>query len=81
MIEAGRLQIEACNKPARSRKGDLLACLIFSGVGVLFVLLRLISRWKLGPRYDMDDWIMMASGVCGNISPCLRIILKVGCFF
>ncbi|KAK0705085.1 hypothetical protein B0H67DRAFT_370576 [Lasiosphaeris hirsuta] len=58
-IETARGAWEACGRPQRSRKADLLAALSIEIPALLCVFLRLFSRWWTVPRFEVDDYIMM----------------------
>ncbi|KAK3343865.1 CFEM domain-containing protein [Lasiosphaeria hispida] len=58
-IETARGAWEACGRPQRSRKADLLAPLSIEIPALLCVFLRLFSRWWTVSRFEVDDYIMM----------------------
>ncbi|KAK4458508.1 hypothetical protein QBC42DRAFT_185807, partial [Cladorrhinum samala] len=60
-VETARGAWEACGKPQRSRRRDLLAGpLTVECLALLCVALRLYSRWRLVSRFEVDDWVMVA---------------------
>ncbi|KAK3387575.1 CFEM domain-containing protein [Podospora didyma] len=59
-IETARGAWEACGKPQRSRKADLLAPLSIEIPALICVILRLYSRWWSVSHFEVDDYIMMA---------------------
>ena len=68
--ETARGAWEACGKPHRSRKVDLLASLAVEIPALICALLRLYSRWWTVSRFEVDDFVMMAVTV-------LYIVLEV----
>ncbi|KAK0626375.1 hypothetical protein B0T14DRAFT_101709 [Immersiella caudata] len=58
-IETARGAWEACGKPQRSRKPDMLGSIAVEGPALICVLLRFFSRWWTLSRFEVDDYIMM----------------------
>ncbi|KAK4189845.1 hypothetical protein QBC35DRAFT_122246 [Podospora australis] len=58
-IETARGAWEACGKPQRSRKKDLLAPLSIAVLGLLCMLIRMYSRWWSVSHFEVDDYVMM----------------------
>lgn len=63
-IDVARIEAEACNRPTRERKVDILAPLAIQITGFLMVPLRLYARWTTMHHFAPDDWIMLFTGVC-----------------
>ncbi|KAK1499259.1 CFEM domain-containing protein [Colletotrichum tamarilloi] len=61
-IEVARIEAEACQRPVRERKVDIMVPLILQITGILVVPLRLYARWTTMHRFEADDWIMMFCG-------------------
>ncbi|KAK1772292.1 hypothetical protein QBC33DRAFT_4525 [Phialemonium atrogriseum] len=59
-IDTARIEAEACQRPRRSRKQDLLAVISIETFAFLCVLLRLFSRWYTMAHFELDDYIMIA---------------------
>ncbi|OHE97032.1 CFEM domain-containing protein [Colletotrichum orchidophilum] len=62
-IEVARIEAQACKRPVRERKVDIMVPLILQITGILVVPLRLYARWTMMHRFEADDWIMMFCGV------------------
>lgn len=58
-LKITKIYSEACGLPVRDQKAQLLAPLSIELLGGIAVVLRLYSRWKYAPRYEIDDWIMV----------------------
>ncbi|KAF6820310.1 CFEM domain-containing protein [Colletotrichum plurivorum] len=61
--EVARIQADACQKPVRERKVDILAPMAIQITGFLAVPLRLYARWSTMHRFATDDWIMLVCGL------------------
>ncbi|KAM0602730.1 hypothetical protein ACHAP1_007343 [Verticillium nonalfalfae] len=59
MWQVARVEAEACQRPDRSRKPDLLVPLIIEIPAWFSVWLRLYSRYRTVHRFEADDWIML----------------------
>ncbi|KAF6823495.1 CFEM domain-containing protein [Colletotrichum musicola] len=62
-LKVARIQADACQKPVRERKVDILAPMAIQITGFLAVPLRLYARWSTMHRFATDDWIMLVCGV------------------
>lgn len=54
-----KLETDACQKPQRNQKPELLAPLSIELLGFICVIIRFYSRWRFTPRYEIDDWVML----------------------
>ncbi|KAK1999963.1 CFEM domain-containing protein [Colletotrichum falcatum] len=57
-IDVARLEAEACKRPVRNRKVEILAPIVIQVIGLLMVPLRLYARWTTVHRIETDDWIV-----------------------
>ncbi|KAK2022088.1 CFEM domain-containing protein [Colletotrichum zoysiae] len=57
-IDVARLEAEACKRPIRNRKVEILAPIVIQVIGLLMVPLRLYARWTTVHRIETDDWIV-----------------------
>ena len=55
------MEAEACQRPRRSRRQDILAVISIEALAFLCVLLRLFSRWYTVAHFEMDDYIMIGA--------------------
>ncbi|KAF4817812.1 Satratoxin biosynthesis SC1 cluster protein 4 [Colletotrichum siamense] len=62
-LDVARIEAEACNRPTRERKVDILAPLAIQITGFLMVPLRLYARWTTMHHFAPDDWIMLFTGL------------------
>ncbi|KAF6802900.1 CFEM domain-containing protein [Colletotrichum sojae] len=62
-LKVARIQADACQKPVRERKVDILAPMAIQITGFLAVPLRLYTRWTTMHRFATDDWIMLVCGL------------------
>ncbi|KAL0941194.1 CFEM domain-containing protein [Colletotrichum truncatum] len=62
-IDVARIEAEACKRPIRKRKVDILAPLAIQITGLLVVPLRLYARWTTMHHFAPDDWIMIVCGI------------------
>ncbi|KAK1593571.1 CFEM domain-containing protein [Colletotrichum navitas] len=57
-IDVARLEADACKRPIRNRKVEILAPIVIQVIGLLMVPLRLYARWTTVHRIETDDWIV-----------------------
>ncbi|KZL66413.1 CFEM domain-containing protein [Colletotrichum tofieldiae] len=57
--DVARIEAEACKRPVRKRKIDIVAPIIIQALGVFVVPVRLYARWTTVHRFETDDWIMI----------------------
>ncbi|KAK7948151.1 uncharacterized protein PG986_009037, partial [Apiospora aurea] len=58
-LAVARIQDEACGKPQRSRKPDLLGIMPIELFTLVCALIRMYARWKTLNTYEADDYIMI----------------------
>ncbi|KAK1982327.1 CFEM domain-containing protein [Colletotrichum cereale] len=58
-IDVARIEAEACKRPVRNRKVEILAPIVIQVIGLLMVPLRLYARWTTVHRFETDDWIII----------------------
>ncbi|KAM0494399.1 hypothetical protein ACHAPB_008072 [Verticillium nonalfalfae] len=80
MWQVARVEAEACQRPDRSRKPDLLVPLIIEIPAWFSVWLRLYSRYRTVHRFEADDWIMLVCVIMNTPFLILGHYIGISCF-
>ncbi|KAG7136444.1 hypothetical protein HYQ45_005996 [Verticillium longisporum] len=78
--QVARVEAEACQRPVRSRKSDLLVPLIIEVPAWFSVWLRLYSRYSIVHRFEADDWIMLVCVIMNTPFLILGQHIGISCF-
>ncbi|KAM0818047.1 hypothetical protein AB5N19_03854 [Seiridium cardinale] len=57
-IQVAQIDEEACDKAKRHQTGDIPPFLVLDSVSLICLLVRLVARYMMAGKMEMDDWVV-----------------------